>query len=48
MEDYEADETAGLPVGMKRGILSEEKLYNLLMAYEDLMQWFWDMGRKAQ
>ena len=29
-EDYEADERGEIPPGMKRGVLSEDGLYNLL------------------
>ncbi len=37
MEDYEADEAGQLPAELKRGVLSEDGLYNLLMDYEELM-----------
>ena len=29
-EDYEADEAGQLPSGLKRGVLSQDALYNLL------------------
>ena len=29
-EDYEADEAGQLPLGLKRGVLSQDGLYNLL------------------
>ena len=35
MEDYEADEAGELPADLKRGVLSEDGLYNLLAEYED-------------
>ena len=34
--DYECDERGELPIGLKRGILSEDMLYNLLC---DVMVW---------
>ena len=37
MEDYEADEAGELPDNMKRGVLSEDGLYNLLTEYENLV-----------
>ncbi len=37
MEDYEADEAGELPEELKRGILSEDELYNLLAEYEELI-----------
>lgn len=37
MEDYEADEAGELPADMKRGVLSEDGLYNLLTEYENLI-----------
>ena len=36
MEDYEADEAGALPEELKRGVLSEDGLYNLLAAYEEV------------
>ena len=36
-EDYETDEAGELPEDLKRGILSEDGLYNLLAEYEDLI-----------
>ena len=38
MEDYEADEAGELPADLKRGVLSEDGLYNLLAVYEDLIE----------
>ena len=38
MEDYEADEAGELPADLKRGVLSEDGLYNLLAEYEELME----------
>ena len=37
MEDYEADEAGTLTADMKRGVLSEDGLYNLLSEYEELV-----------
>ena len=37
MEDYEADEAGVLPANVKRGVLSEDGLYNLLTEYENLV-----------
>ena len=37
MEDYEADEAGALPADLKRGVLSEDGLYDLLAEYEDLV-----------
>ena len=37
MEDYESDETGEIPADMKRGVLSEDGLYNLLLDYEALI-----------
>ena len=37
MEDYQADEAGVLPAELRRGVLSEDGLYNLLAAYEELM-----------
>lgn len=33
LSDYEADERGELPSGLKRGVLSEDGLYNLLADY---------------
>lgn len=37
MKDYEADEAGQLPADLKRGVLSEDGLYNLLAEYGDLI-----------
>jgi hypothetical protein len=34
-QDYEADERGELPADLKRGVLSQDELYNLLMTYEN-------------
>lgn len=44
MEDYEADEAEELPAGLKRGVLSEDGLYNLLAEYEDLVEGLREIG----
>ena len=36
MEDYEADEAGLLPEDLRRGVLSEDGLYDLLAEYERL------------
>ncbi len=36
--DYEADEAGLLPADLKRGILSEDGLYNLLERYRELKE----------
>lgn len=35
LKDYEADERGELPPDMKRGVLSEDGLYNLLTDYDN-------------
>lgn len=35
MKDYERDERGELPVGLKRGVLSEDGVYNLLTEIEE-------------
>lgn len=45
MEDYEADEAGELPEDLKRGVLSEDGLYDLLSAYEELLLRLRDMGK---
>ncbi len=37
MEDYQADEAGELPADLKRGVLSEDGLYDLLAEYNDLI-----------
>ena len=44
MEDYEADEAGDLPADLKRGVLSEDGLYNLLAEYEDLVEGLREIG----
>ena len=38
LKDYEADEAGELPADLKRGVLSEDGLYDLLSDYETLLQ----------
>ena len=38
MQDFEADESGLLPEDLKRGVLSEDGLYNLLEEYEMLKE----------
>ena len=35
-QDYEADEAGALPENLKRGVLSQDALYDLLAEYEAL------------
>lgn len=35
-EDYEADEAGELPDDLKRGVLSQDALYNLLADYDEM------------
>lgn len=35
--DYEADETGQIPAGLKRGVLSEDALYNLLQDADKIL-----------
>ena len=37
MDDYEADEAGKLPSDLKRGVLSEDAVYDLLTAHRELM-----------
>ena len=37
MKDYEADEAGKLPQDLKRGVLSEDAVYDLLSAHHDLI-----------
>ena len=36
LEDFEADEEGKLPADLKRGVLSEDGIYNLLTDYQRL------------
>ena len=36
MKDYEADEKGKLPPALKRGVLSEDTVYDLILQYRDL------------
>ena len=37
MDDFEADEAGRLPADLKRGVLSEDAVYDLLTAHRELM-----------
>ena len=37
MDDFEADETGKLPADLKRGVLSEDAVYDLLTDHRELM-----------
>ena len=36
-KDFEADEAGRIPAGVKRGVLSEDGLYNLLQEADDII-----------
>ncbi len=38
MEDYEADEKGLVPAGLKRGVLSEDAVYNLISDNKELLE----------
>ena len=38
LSDYEADERGELPAGLKRGVLSQDGVYDLLCNIENIMQ----------
>ena len=37
LRDYEADERGELPVGLKRGVLSQDALYDLLTSVKEVL-----------
>lgn len=37
-DDFEADEAGRLPQGLKRGVLSEDALYDLITMHSELME----------
>lgn len=37
LRDYEADERGELPVGLKRGVLSQDALYDLLTSVREVL-----------
>lgn len=37
-KDFEADEKGRLPAGLKRGVLSEDGIYNVLERYRELKE----------
>ena len=37
-KDYEADEAGKLPAGLKRGVLSEDGIYDLLERYREMKE----------
>ncbi len=37
MKDFEADEAGKLPEGLKRGVLSEDAVYDLIIEHHELM-----------
>lgn len=45
-KDFEADEAGELPAGLKRGVLSEDGLYDLLTGYEELRKRLVKLGRR--
>ena len=38
MDDFEADEAGKLPADLKRGVLSEDAVYNLITDHSELME----------
>lgn len=40
MDDFTEDEEGNLPADLKRGVLSEDSLYDLVMQYQDLLEKF--------
>lgn len=44
--DFEADEAGELPADLKRGVLSEDGLYDLLTEYEELRKRLVKLGRR--
>ena len=45
-KDFEADEAGKLPKDLKRGVLSEDGLWNLLEEYRELKETICDMQEK--
>lgn len=37
LKDYEADEAGKLPADLKRGVLSEDGMYGLILEYKELL-----------
>lgn len=37
LDDFEADEAGMLPADLKRGVLSEDAVYNLIVEHKELM-----------
>jgi hypothetical protein len=37
LKDYEADEAGKLPADLKRGVLSEDGMYDLILEYKELL-----------
>ena len=46
-DDHDADERGELPEDLKRGVLSEDGLYNVLSEYETLKERIRDVAREA-
>lgn len=45
-EDFEADEAGKLPEDLKRGVLSEDAVYNLIQDHHELMEHMQKIVRK--
>ena len=48
LADYEADEAGQLPPDLKRGVLSQDGLYDLLMEFDDLIRRLREIGGGKQ
>ena len=47
-KDYEADEQGKIPKDLKRGVLSQDALYNLLGDYNQLGKKMFELGEKMK
>ncbi len=44
-EDFRADESGALPADLKRGVLSEDGIYNILEENRELLQRLFELGK---
>ncbi len=47
-KDYEADEAGKLPADLKRGVLSEDGIYDLLERYREMKEEYTDLMKGEQ
>ena len=47
-KDYEADEAGKLPADLKRGVLSEDGIYDLLERYREMKEEYTDLMKGGQ